>query len=94
MKEERQRKRGRARERAGEREREREGDWSLAGGPDAVLCPSPLLGSIFIGKLALDISYTVKPDKLVQLKLFEETDCLELFKFTNSNKLSTSNYFM
>ena len=40
------------------------------------------------------MSYTVKPDKLVQLKLFEETDCLELFKFTNSNKLSTSNYFM
>lgn len=38
--------------------------------------------------------HTVKPDKLVQLKLFEETDCLELFKFTNSNKLSTSNYFM
>jgi len=28
---------------------------------------------------------TVKPDELVQLKPFEETDCLKSFKFINSN---------
>lgn len=35
--------------------------------------------------------YTVKPDELVQLKLFEETDCLKPFKFINSNNLSMKN---
>jgi len=31
--------------------------------------------------------HTVKPDELVQLKPFEETDCLKSFKFINSNNL-------
>jgi len=29
------------------------------------------------------VHYTVKPDELVQLKQFEETDCLKSFKFIN-----------
>jgi len=34
---------------------------------------------------------TVKPDELVQLKPFKETDCLKSFKFINSNNLSIKN---
>jgi len=37
---------------------------------------------------------TVKPDELVQLKPFEETDCLKLFKFINSNNLSIRKYLI
>ena len=36
----------------------------------------------------MTLAYTVKPDKLVQLKLFVETDGFNTFKFTNSNNLS------
>jgi len=36
----------------------------------------------------------VKPDELVQLKPFEETDCFKSFKFVNSNNLSIKKYLI
>jgi len=38
--------------------------------------------------------YAVKPDELVQLKPFEETNCLKSFKFINSNNLSIKKYLI
>lgn len=43
--------------------------------------------------LFLLTSYTVKPDELVELKRFEETDCLKPFKLINSTSLSYENIF-
>jgi len=40
------------------------------------------------------LNSTVKPDELVKLKPFEETDCLKSFKFINSNNLSVKKYLI
>jgi len=52
---------------------------------------SPLRSLFWTKNTHLD-RYTVKPDELVQLEPFEETDCLKSFKFINSNNLSIGKF--